>query len=671
MPALIGLTALGLILIACADAIPDQAPNTTQAADSTVNASCGWMRWTEDPIDLSDWFESHPETAALHWWDAQNGTFRSARGDSLQSAPFKSLRRVMTVWREPHGTTGPPTTFDTDQVGNLIELKRGMNLVRWYGDREPGTSVREAFHWIGSSVTSITRMDSLTNHCHHEFGAMFNEPKRLTARLGPGDLLAVELSRDATWTQSWLWQPTYASFGDVGLADHSELYEQVREVSGFVATRYGLAAESYVVMLLTETSAMASPYQALTRTEFDVSWWPDNACGVGWSGGVGLLIDCRDPVAFDHEYIHVIQQQLARGTHGSPWRTDPSWLIEGMAEYLAARYRDAILYEPYKDARRQAIALVSNAPEALSLAQLESTEEFRAIDPKLTYSLGMLAAEWLAAHVGDDALFEFQRQLSRAGHHWRFAFEIAFETTVEEFYEAFDEHSNEFASPRPHAIQGLVLDQDGQPVHNLKIHAYPSVGRSFGNDLTNKQGEFAIDLGAGSYRLMLFSETNCTVYGAYGEGGKLATWLEASLVIAGSGQEDQTVLRLPAPIEQLSGRSTCRQAEGSDSLRGRVLGHDGAVVKNVLVFACGESGCGRSITDESGVYAIDTPDKTVGLFVGPAHSGCEWWGLLGAEGSLVSLESDAPRIEVKRRTTGVDIRLPATLQELEAVDVCW
>ena len=79
-----------------------------------------------------------------------------------------------------------------------------------------------------------------------------------------------------------MWSPIHASFGTIGADAHTELSEQVREVSGYMVARYGLGAEPYLVMLLSEVSAMSGAYQALTGSEFDVSWWPDDAAA--WDG---------------------------------------------------------------------------------------------------------------------------------------------------------------------------------------------------------------------------------------------------------------------------------------------------------------------------------------------------------------------------------------------------
>ena len=662
---------IGLLASGCADAIPNEPPENSRLSEIETATDCGWMSWADDPLDLTTWFESNPDTGALHWWDAMNGVFRVARRDGAHSGAFDSLRRTMTVWREPVGESLPTTTINWDQVASVVHLKQGMNLVRWSDTRELDVTIREAFRWIGPKIVSITRIDGLTHTCHRDFGDELTDSKDFSTILGARDLLAIELREDATWTQSWMWSPIHASFGTIGADAHTELSEQVREVSGYMAGRYGLGAEPYLVMLLSEVSAISGAYQALTGSEFDVSWWPDDACGVGWTGGLGLLVGCREPIAFDHEYVHVIQHQLARGAVGSSWETKPAWLIEGSAEYIAGRYRDAMDYEDYDDARERAVEVVEDEREEISLSQLETRADFREVDPGFSYALGMLAAEWLAAHAGDEALFEYQRQLSRAGSKWPFAFEIAFGMTVEEFYEAFRQHAVKFEEPRPFVISGILVDRDGDPAPNFRVHAYRWRGRRARSTETDADGRFHIEVRADAYRLAVHSESNCTVYGAYGDGGILASWGEAIDVLVGPGESAELVVRLPDLPARMRGWSTCSEAEGGDAIRGRVLDPDGAGVDNVQVLACGDTGCGRSVTDETGSYSINTPDETVLIIAGPGESYCEWWGARGVDGKLAPIGDRRTVVDVEIRTNRVDLRLPDLPETLEAIEACW
>ena len=134
--------------------------------------------------------------------------------------------------------------------------------------------------------------------------------------------------------------------------------------------------------------------------------------------------------------MHLIQAQLARGRIGASWETEPAWLIEGAAEYVSARYRDAMSYKSYRYFMEDAIDIARERRVTLPLQRLVSREDFRGLDIVYAYSFSFLAAEWLAAHAGDAALFRYMRQLSRAGTNWDLAFEIAFGLRVEEFYNA-------------------------------------------------------------------------------------------------------------------------------------------------------------------------------------------------------------------------------------------
>ncbi|MXV81721.1 MAG: hypothetical protein F4X58_11075 [Chloroflexi bacterium] len=654
---------------ACADRIPSQLPHAATLS-AEHDSECGWQRWLDAPLNLKDWFEEHPEIAALHHWDSPSGAFLSARRDSIEEAPSKMLLRSMVVWVEPQAQD-PPNVINVDDAGGVIQLEQGINLVRWWGREGSSVTIRDAFRWIGPSIESIVRFDDQTASCHRDVGVSPTERNDLDAELSRGDLLAIQMREDATWTQSWIWSPNYSTFGDVDPQASVVLREQVREFSGYVAARFGLAAESYAVMLLSDVEGLSHLFKTLTGNEFDTDWWPEYACGIAWSDAIGLLEGCRDPIAFDHEFVHVIQAQLARGRIGSSWETEPAWLIEGAAEYISARYRDAMSYKSYRDFREDAIDIARERVVALPLERLVSREGFRELDIVYAYSFSFLAAEWLAAHAGDDALFRYMRQLSRAGTNWDLAFEIAFGLRVEEFYKRFEEHSSDFEEPRPHRIAGTVLDDSGRPVPNLKIHAYPQTGGWSRNAETDATGDFSIAVRVGTYRLGVHSETSCTFYGYVEEGGNLVPWFAAAWIDAGSGNSEQRRIRLPGAASDLRGWSTCREAEGREPIRGRVLTPDGRGAPDVHVSACGDNGCGRSITDETGAYSIDVAESPVLLSVGPNGLICERWGARGANGNLTTFSRDGNTAKAQRLTNGVDILLPAPPEELEVTNFCW
>lgn len=665
----LALTMFVLITSACADAIPSLAVETSESPSVDIQ-DCGWMRWMDEPLKLEAWFEGHPEIAALHRWDSPSGRFQSARRDSIDDAQFDTLVRTMVVWRES-SSANSPNMIDVDVAGGVIQLRAGLNLVRWWGREGSSFTIRDAFRWIGPSIESIERFDGQTQTCRRDIGAEPTQARDLAATLTRGDLLAVDMREDATWTLSWIWSPTYASFGEIDLEAHVELSEQVREVSGFIAARYGLASSSYVVMLLSDVDSMSEAYRALTGNEFDSSWWPDEACGVAWGGGIGLLTDCRDPVAFDHEFVHVIQAQLASGGIGSSWETEPAWLIEGAAEYISARYRDTMRYETYADARMAAIDYVHEQGSLIPLDRLETRKGFRGIDAGYSYSLGMLAAEWLAAHAGDKALFEHMRQLSRAGTNWDLAFEIAFGLSVEEFYKRFEQHAVEFEEPRPHLITGVLLNQNGLPAEKFQMHAYPWTGGRSRSAETDVNGRFEIEVRFGTYRLAVHNESSCTGYGYQGQSGSLEAWASAAPIAAGQANTEDLIVQLPAAASELQGWSTCREAEGRKPIRGRVLSPGGEGVKDVQVLACGSEDCGRSVTDETGAFSIDVAEESVLLMLGPGDSSCELWGARGTNGELIPLSGERPTNEIRRRSDRVDIQLSAPPEQLESVNICW
>lgn len=219
---------------------------------------------------------------------------------------------------------------------------------------------------------------------------------------------------------------------------------------GFVAARHGVVAPVSVAILQTSPDALAESVRQALNPELRSDWWPEDTCGAAWDGGMALTVDCQDPIAVDHEYVHIVQRALISGAMGSgrsAGEIGPSWLLEGMASYIAARYRDAAGHEPYAEARRRYALSARIRSGSLTLERLETVEQWLAADPTAAYANGFLAAEWLAVDAGADALFDYLHQLRQlrqarqAGDLWSDAFEAAFGVDVAEFYAAFERHT--------------------------------------------------------------------------------------------------------------------------------------------------------------------------------------------------------------------------------------
>ena len=143
-----------------------------------------------------------------------------------------------------------------------------------------------------------------------------------------------------------------------------------------------------------------------------------------------------------HELMHVYQFVLAAYRNFSSTHTEvrvhgPAWLIEGITELQAIRslaIGDPPVYV-YEERRERDSQVAGNV--TTDLAQMETFQGF--LSTSGGYRLAEMAAELLAAKAGEEALITYWTLLGPETH-WQEAFEEAFDMTVNEFYQSFEEH---------------------------------------------------------------------------------------------------------------------------------------------------------------------------------------------------------------------------------------
>ena len=129
-----------------------------------------------------------------------------------------------------------------------------------------------------------------------------------------------------------------------------------------------------------------------------------------------------------HELFHLFQYEWSSGEQ------EPHWLIEGTAEFLAFRELEAGGASDYAEQRSG--RLVPGAKRVIK--PLNEILTWRDM-PSGGYSLSLLAAELLASHAGEGALFRYFVLLQPITT-WQQAFESAFGMPVEEYYDLFEKH---------------------------------------------------------------------------------------------------------------------------------------------------------------------------------------------------------------------------------------
>ena len=92
------------------------------------------------------------------------------------------------------------------------------------------------------------------------------------------------------------------------------------------------------------------------------------------------------------------------------------------------------------------------------------------VQPNPSLYTSILATEWLAVRAGDSSYVDYWRELADSAT-WQEAFAAAFGISIEDFYEAFEEHRRElFADLRQ--IRGVVLGADGETLEGVGLLAW-------------------------------------------------------------------------------------------------------------------------------------------------------------------------------------------------------
>ena len=212
-------------------------------------------------------------------------------------------------------------------------------------------------------------------------------------------------------------------------------------------------------------------------------------------------------------------------------------------------------------------------------------------------------------------------------------------------------------------VTGIVLGPDGRPVEGVWL-AFDQWWY-FGRDGTF---EFSVPkgwVGSGWANSSLLSihageiVPGCDLVGYYGPGGFTTRFGDAWLEIGGLGATDIEI-RLPASPDELCRKST---------VSGAVLGPDGGPVAGTgIQLIVAEAWAQRGRAGQDGTFEIRLPHGLSGsaiLRIYPGGvAGCGLVGFYGP-GGFTTQSEEATRIEVgDADVTGIEIRLPATPEEL-------
>ena len=132
------------------------------------------------------------------------------------------------------------------------------------------------------------------------------------------------------------------------------------------------------------------------------------------------------------------------------------------------------------------------------------------------------------------------------------AFEEAFDTSVADFYTAFETHRADVAPPLPQ-IRGVVLDPDGEPLEGVGLWIRQHVSGAYRQfAATAADGTFKFAVADDTYRIQIMEirDGDWVIFGHYGGPDGFSTSNIRVIVVDGADVTD-IVIQLPAPLSEL------------------------------------------------------------------------------------------------------------------------
>ena len=437
-------------------------------------------------------------------------------------------------------------------------------------------------------------------------------------------------------------------------AKRQDLYrEAMEDVVAYYADRYGLPAPEFGLYIGADIEAVRAIYAELTGLNPEA--FVQGGRVTQAMGGTNVMFiygsfvntgTVRD-LLLAHEYFHILQRDLSGGNY----KGTPLWLVEGSAVYESMLYSG--LWELYRPA-----AVLHGANHDGALRDLEDPD--RSGD-RYDYPLGALASEWLAEQAGRDSQAMYWRLLERSAT-WDDAFVSALVATVDEFYEAFEEHFGESLSELPTGrVEGIVLGSGGEALRGIRVQIQGTDFYERWSVETGQDGTFELHALDGMLRISIYArDASGTLrhVGWYGDGGFATDRGDATVIELDGADATGIQIRLPANPAELAALEPPR-------VRGTALRADGEPNEGIGVWVWGGSLDNSKLGRTSADGTFDIPHQN-GTFVIRVHF---WrdavWHLAGyyGEGGFTFDEEEATEIEIDGADlTGIEIRLPSRVR---------
>ena len=455
--------------------------------------------------------------------------------------------------------------------------------------------------------------------------------------------------------------PEIVFVGDVSPERQAAYRAEMGNVVAYYADRYGVEAPPFAVYIGADAEAVLSVMTELGGRDRETPRRGGRYSRIGGTTDTifiyGDFVNTSHTTSarvLAHEYFHVLQKELSNyNTKGTP-----GWLYEGTATYEGMTYT-----EQYESKYRNR-AIIRGANYDGDLRDLATEGQW---EPTFGYPLGALATEFLTEQAGASSHVEYRRLLSVTAT-WQEAFASAFRMTVDEFYEAFEEHFGRLFSESPTGwMEGIVLGPAGEPLQGVGVLANGR-GGTYTNWLTETQsdGTFGLHAPDGPNRARIYVREDDTwrQVGWYGEDGFAADRSTATVIEVGATDVTGIEIRLPANPEDL-------QEVRVPRVQGTVLGPNGEPPDGIRVWVWGSSTEDSKFSriSANGTFDIDHQNGTFTIRVYILRDGViHQIGWYGGEGGFTTDRAQAAEIEVDGSdVTGIEIRLPADFTDLPTI----
>ena len=261
--------------------------------------------------------------------------------------------------------------------------------------------------------------------------------------------------------------PRWVIAGEVTPEDEALLRDEMEVVRAYFRDRHGFEATGFTVILAADYEALAAAHTAVVGYA-PSRYVPRAFVTDSKAGGAVLVLSYHVPLyssteslrsVISHEYVHVLQGQLASGFELLPngeiasnrSSSSPYWMVEGAATYLADyKYSPTIpgsrsfwdRFSPYQDLKCEPLYEDSDILDnlALELERIEDYGEFnRPTAGFHSYSLSFVASVFLIEELGieESSYLNYWKLLDEINEDSTDAFAEAFGMSVSDFYSAF------------------------------------------------------------------------------------------------------------------------------------------------------------------------------------------------------------------------------------------